>query len=231
MQRLREFYTFKDKLIYASKHFLGYNPQISISLEKPSLSKEITEYNLEHNFVMENEEFNALLIGRLSFGPIRGFQRIEINRNGQQIISYEIGGRGHGSNYSKGQNYFMEKNKAYLIVEGWKMKYHNENKIYGNLNSGYYYLLIFKDVTVPIIYPIKNIEPGPAKEIYSKEEHESYKHILWEGTIQTSAIEIKVLSSIIPPLRFPNPTIGQKLMQHAGYKKIEFFINEEYYFF
>ncbi len=108
--KLRDFYLFDNKLLYISEEFLGFDPLISKGLSYCILKGKCgTKVKLDE-FKMGNSSFNTILTRFVDYGPLRGYQRAEIFKDGKNIINYEHGGMGYGSNYNKG-GFFMVENK------------------------------------------------------------------------------------------------------------------------
>lgn len=146
IRELRDFYLLDNKLLYISKKFIGYDPLISkgLSFEKTKNGKDIKH----DTFEMDGVVFNATLTNFISFGPLRGYRRVEISRNDKTIINYECGGMGHGLNYSKGNYFHIENKEAFLVKYGHAMREWVTGKIYSDLSEDHYYFLWFKDIII-----------------------------------------------------------------------------------
>jgi hypothetical protein len=179
---LKKFYEYKNKLLHATEEFIAYNPLISLPLEMPR-TPEFGEQIIKQNFVVGDEMFLAVLSSSLSSGPLSGHKKIEIYKDKQRIIFTKRGGHGYGTNYSKGRNFFIGNNKAYLIVRGTALKDFESNLSYGEINTHNYYLLIFNNILIPTKFPLRKIPAKDENDFPSKSKHIASKIKLWEGVI------------------------------------------------
>lgn len=179
------FYLLDNELLYISDEFIGYNPVISKGLNFESMigtnGKAIFDTNVKvDQFEMGGVPFTAILISFLSSGPLRGYKRIEILKNGQPIINYESGGYGHGTNYKKGLRFFISDDNAYLIADGQSLKDTTYDKFYKDISPGYYHLLVFANIVIPIIQDRKPVENSLSENVtYYKEEIEFLRQPDW----------------------------------------------------
>lgn len=192
MEKLNEFYEYENKLLYASRDFIGYDPLISIPLSMPEFIKG-EEIKSDIIFTLADESFKAVLSAGMYYGPIRGFKDIKIFNDDKLIISNRKGGHGHGSNYNEGKSYYIHGPKCYLVIAGHSLEYDSTKETYKNLEPSKYYLLIFKGISIPTLYP--DIEVNLTKDVYSKEELEQYRQVKWKGQLALTDANIKIESS------------------------------------
>lgn len=189
IQKLNDFYLLDDKLLYVCDDFIGYNPVISKGLNFESMitvdGKPVFDTKVKvDQFETSGEHFTAILISHLSSGPLKGFKRIEILKNGQSIINYESGGYGHGTNYKKSTRFFISNDKAYLISEGNSLKDTTTGKFYKDISPGYYHLFVFENIVIPIIQKRKTTEDSLSKNTtYYKEEIEFLRQTNWTAKV------------------------------------------------
>ena len=217
---LKKFYEFKNKLLHATEHFMGFNPLISVPLEFPKIPAS-AEQILKHNFVVGDESFLAKFSCSASSNGCR-VKRVEIYRQNKRIILIEKGTHGYGANYSKGINYYVSGDKAYLLTKGIWLKDFEDVLLYGEINSQSYYLLSFTNIVVPKKYPVRKIKPN---KFPTRHEHVASKIKLWEGAIQTSegAFHITCTTVLVVQRSLPQISI------YTG--TIEFLIDGKPYFF
>ncbi len=180
-----DFYLLDNKLLYVCDDFIGYNPVISKGLSfermtghdrKPTFG---TKVKVEQ-FELDDEPFTAILISFLYAGPLRGYKRIEILKNGRFIINYEAGGYGHGSSYKKGNQFFITNNMAYLIADGQSLKDKETGKFYEDISPGNNHLFVFENIVIPILQDRKpDVNTFAINGTYYKEEIELHRQTDW----------------------------------------------------
>jgi len=195
--KLSKFLVFENKLLYATKDFIGFGPAISKALA-------YGEYNFGRKVTLQEFEmtgsfFSVMLTSFKAAGPLRGYKRIEIIKNGQTIIRYENGGKGHGSNYSEGSYFLIENSNAYLVANGHSMKNYSTNKIYHDLDGDSYYFFWFRDITIPTIkQTLVNYDSLQRKEIYTRREIEHLRQIEWHANTSFNNHKVIISESSIP---------------------------------
>jgi len=133
IKELRDFYLLDGKLLYVSEEFIGFNPLISKGLSCERNKKSGTTIKLDE-FKISGSSFNAVLTNFMDWGPLRGYRRAEILKNGHTIINYEHGGMGHGSNYCKGNYLYVKNENAFLLKDGYALRDASTDKIYLGLS-------------------------------------------------------------------------------------------------
>lgn len=198
IQRLKDFYILDGKLLFACKDFIGYDPTISKPFVHEIPVKTGTKA-ISDEFQMNGCSFNVILTCSTDSAPLRGFKRIEIIKDGQTIINYEKGGKGHGTNYSKGNYYLVESGNAFLVATGGAMKYFNDDIIYNDLDSGSYFFLWFKDIVIPSVEEsVNKYDAIPNKEIYSRNDIQHLRQTEWWAKTIINNREIEISKSSIP---------------------------------
>jgi len=148
---------------------------------------------------MDGCSFHVILTTFKAGGPLRGYKRIEIIKNGQTLIRYENGGKGHGSNYSEGNYFLIENSNAYLVATGHSMIDYKTNTIYRDLDGDSYYFFWFRDITIPTLEPnIVNYESLPGKEIYTRREIEPLRQLEWHANTSINNHKVMLSESSIP---------------------------------
>lgn len=193
IKELRDFYLLDDKLLYVSEDFIGYDPLISKGLSYKKSSESGTTIKIDE-FKMENFSFNAILTYHISRGPLRGYTRAEILKDGRTVIKYEHGGMGHGSNYSEGNYFHLEYGNAFLLKDGYAMRDTSTDKIYSDFSSDNDYFFWFKNIVIP-----DKLKSGTGKglilesdRIYSYAEIEPLRDILWEANLNFNGHKIYI---------------------------------------
>lgn len=198
IKELRDFYLVDDKLLYACKYFIGFNPTISKSFSYETEKESGTKVKIEE-FEMNGCSFSVILTRFRDSGPIRGFKRVEIILKGKTIIRYETGGKGRGNNYSDGNKFLVDKENAYLIADGYSMKYLHADNIYLNLVGHDYYFLWFHNIIIPTINDIFPAESFVVKkEFYLRKEIEPLRQTEWEANVQFNNHKIHIIKTSIP---------------------------------
>ncbi len=178
---------------------MAVKPLISRGLSYERKEGSGTKMKLEE-FEMGGSLFNAVLTHFIDWGPLRGYERIEIFKNGRTLINYERGGMGHGSNYSKGSYFHLENKNAFLIKNGYAMRNAASDKIYLDLNGDNDYLFWFKNIVIPTkgkLWPMD----GSALEhnkVYSLAEIEVLRQIEWEANVNFNNQNIYIRKSAVP---------------------------------
>ena len=198
------FYLLDGKLLYASADFIGFNPIISKALIHQEPEGEGTKIILDQ-FYCAGYEFNVILTCFFGYGPARGYRRIEILKNGKEIIRYERGGYGHGSNYSKG-NYTQNAHRtAFLIADGYSLGNYIPNKVRPDFDKKNYYLFCFDEFIIPTKYELdyerNNI---PDKKIFTEAEIEPLVQVNWEGKATFNNQELHFIKTSAPGFNWIN---------------------------
>ncbi len=193
IKELRDFYLLDNKLLYVSEDFIGYDPLISRGLSYEKSSESGTTVRLDE-FKMENSSFNAILTYHISWGPLSGYMRAEILKDGRTVIKYEHGGKGHGSNYSEGSCFKVVNGNAFLLKDGHAMRDASTDKIYSDFSSDNEYFLWFKNIVIP-----DKLATGTGKglilesgRIYSRAEIDPLREILWEANVNFNGHKIYI---------------------------------------
>lgn len=189
--KLRDFYLLDNKLLYLSREFIGFDPLISKGLSY-NLAKGKCSTKIKcDEFKMGGSSFNSILTSFCDYGPLRGYERVEILKNGKTIINYEDGGMGYGSNYRKGSCFSVENEDAYLIKDGHSMRDSSTDKIYSGFSADDEYFLWFKDIVIPQNRAgKKSILKSGMK--YSHSEIESLRDIIWEANVNYNGHKIYI---------------------------------------
>lgn len=195
---LRDFYLLNDKLLYARRDFIGFNPTISKGLIHDKPNKSGKKVKLDE-FEMRGSSFTVILTYFIDWGPLKGYERVEILKNGRTIICYESGSKGYGYKYSDGNYFFVENENAYLIAQGYAMINPKTDKIYLDFDKESYYFFWFDNIIIPNKherdFERKNI---PVKEIYTRQEIESLRQIDWEANANFNNTNLQITHSSIP---------------------------------
>ncbi|MDO8667650.1 MAG: hypothetical protein Q7K35_00950 [bacterium] len=199
IKELRDFYLLDGKLLYVSKDFIGFDPIIGKGLSYERNKKENTTIKLD-KFKIGETSFNVVLTSFMDWGPLRGYHRAEILKNGYSIINYEHGGMGHGSNYCKGDYFHKENKDAFLLKNGYALKDRLSDKIYLDLNGNNDYLFWFKNIVIPT--KGKNW-PADGRALennrsYICAEIESLRQIQWEANVNFSNHHIYIKKTAVP---------------------------------
>jgi len=198
-KELCDFYLLDGKLLYVSREFIGFDPVISKGLSCERNKKSNTTIKLDE-FKLGDSSFNAILTNHISWGPLSGYRRAEILRNGRTIINYEHGGMGHGSNYCKGNYFHLENGNAFLLKNGYALRDVSTGKIYSNLNHDNDYLFWFKDVVIPIagkLWPVDGSALDYDK-IYHRAEIEPLRQIQWDAHVNFNSQHIYIKKTAVP---------------------------------
>ena len=185
---LHDFYLLNDKLLYACRDLVGFNPTIRKGLihDKPNNSG--TKVKLDE-FEMRGSSFTVILTYFIDRGPVRGYKRVEILKNGRTIICYESGSKGYGYKYSDGNYFFV----VYAMINP------KTDKIYLDFDKESYYFFWFDNIIIPNKherdFERKNI---PVKEIYTRQEIESLRQIDWEANANFNNTNLQITHSSIP---------------------------------
>jgi hypothetical protein len=192
-----DFFVFKGKLLYASEHFIGYNPRVSRGFMHPDIKYGENQHSIER-FRMHWSPFVVELSSHKEGGPLRGFRRFEISKGRKNIIRKEAGSLGFGSNYFKGRNYCIDGPDAFLL-EGGSFAYDHKTKTqFPGFDSDKSYLLWFKNVTIPKIHKTGNKNKKteiPLKEVCLEEETEPQIRIDWEATTRIKNVSFHIVKS------------------------------------
>ncbi|MEO7044253.1 MAG: hypothetical protein ABI091_03025 [Ferruginibacter sp.] len=185
IQKFNDFYLLDNKLLYVCDDFIGYNPIITKGLDfekmtghdrKPTFGTKVKV----DKFEIDDEPFTAILISFLYSGPLRGYKRIEILKNGHSIINYESGGYARVTNYKKGNQFFINNNKAYFIADGQTLKDSETGKFYEGISPGNNHLFLFENIVIPMIQDRNPVENSLSKNgTYYKEEIEFLRQTDW----------------------------------------------------
>jgi hypothetical protein len=198
IKKLSDFYLLNEKLLYISKDFIGYDPLISNGLSfDHTRGKNEAKRGL---FIVGEYSFGVIFTYSISYGPLRGFRRVEITREEKTIISHEYGSMGHGSNYSKGSSFCLDGKDAFLVARGSTMGDGRDDKIYLNLNGNDYHLFWFKNVVIPTKHKIST-EEGIAtihNKSYSREEIEPLKQIIWSTDVTLNNHLLRIRKVAVP---------------------------------
>lgn len=198
MKELNDFFEYKQKLLYASEDFVGYDPLISVPLTIPEFPKGGGEAKAETTFTLGGEEFKASMSVGIFYGPIRGFKDIKIYRGETLILQSKSGSQGHGSNFFSGNTFLLEGRKGFLIVRGYGMRYRKDEETFMGVDPSKHYLLVFDGVSKPSIFPEKENISIPAKDIYTKEEIEAYRQTEWKGHLLIGNQNLEIEYSKVP---------------------------------
>lgn len=197
-KELRDFYLLDDKLLFVCDDFIGFNPTISEGLTFKKRKYSGTKVKVQE-FEMHGSSFIAILPQFIDWGPLRGYRRVEILKNGRTIIRFERGGKGHGSIYFEGNEFHVEYGNAYLISEGYSMRYLNSDRIYKDLKAENFYLLWIKGIVVPK-KSVRNIAAIglDQKGIFTSQEIEPFRQLEWEANVQFNNQNINIVKTSIP---------------------------------
>jgi hypothetical protein len=190
---LKKFYEYKSKLLIATEHFIGFDPVISLPFMMPK-TPATGEQVATENLLVAGEQFIAKLSSKTSGSNGKRYKRIEIYKNNKRIILFEKGSNGNGGNYSKGKNFFVDGDKAYLLIKGIWLKDFEDYFSYGEINSFAYYVLAFSNIAIPKKYVVRKIKKRKSE---STLQHVASKIKLWEGAIHTSEGVIQVTCTTI----------------------------------
>jgi len=191
---LRDFYVLDGKLLYTSKDFIGYDPFISKGLSHAKVKSGVIVKVDE--FELNNSSFVAILTYFIAGGPLRGYKRVEIIKNGSTIIRYEIGGKGHGTNYSEGERYFISYSDAFMVYDGYSMK---ADKVFTDYSGDDYYLFWFKNIVIPTKYECnRNKNNLRDKKTYTANEIEPLRQVEWDTNVIINNREYHIVKTSIP---------------------------------
>lgn len=199
LKELSDFYLLDDKLLYAHKGFIGYNPAISKPLTHESPDTVYPKVKVEE-FEMQGSSFTVILIFFRASGPLRGYKRIEVIKNGRTIIRYEVGSKGFGSNYWEGNYFLVGDDNAYLVARGSSlMEDYKTRKIYNGLDRDSYYFFWFSDIVIPTAEEAEvNYDSFPEDRIYKRSEIEHLRRVEWHAKANFNNHEIDISRSSIP---------------------------------
>ena len=193
-----DFYLLDNKLLYACKDFIGFNPTISKALTYDSTQEYGTKVKLEE-FFMKNRLFNAILTYFWSGGPLRGYHRIEIMETGKTIILYETGGKGHGINYSTGNKFLVVNNNAYLYMDNFDINSFKLENTNADSDKRVYYFLWFTDIVIPTKNERVVSYDGLAdKNIYTREEIKHLRQTEWHADVNFNGRQLSISQSTLP---------------------------------
>lgn len=222
---LKKFYEYKNKLLHASEFFIGFNPIISLTLAMPS-STSNGVLSIKQNFIVGDEVFNSVFSTSKTSGQIAGFKRIELYKDDKRIIFTERGGLGYGVTYSKGRNFFIKDDRAYLLAKGTAIKDFENSLPYGNIIAENYYLLVFSNITIPVVFPFRKIKSKT--KFPSRNTHIASKVTLWKGVLDSEEGEIEAVCSTIVGV---GTWWDTHILKPKPQGRVEFFINGLSYFF
>jgi hypothetical protein len=179
--KLRDFFVFNGKLLYASKDFIGYDPMISTGFTHEKTTSGV-KIRIEE-FELNNFSFKAIMTSFIAFGPLRGYKRVEIFKDEVPIIRHEIGSLGHGSNYFSGKEFFISDSDGFVVSDGYSMRNPETDQIFSGYSGDAYYLFWFKNIVIPVKSEKKKLDL-PDKETYFEVEIEPLRQVDWTATIE-----------------------------------------------
>ena len=189
MKQLLHFYEWEGRLLYATGHFLGYDPLVGPALRLPRTDKP-GEAEARHAFTLGGDAYEAVLTSGPVYGPGRGYRQAEVFRQGERLLSTRSGGG--GASYTGAPHYRIEGPRALLLVEGNALRDFSAGVLYGDLDPDAYYLLLFEGISRPVHYPVDADRAVPQKELYTRQEVEPYRQKTWEGALDIPGGTVQV---------------------------------------
>lgn len=197
IERLFDVFVLDNKLLYACDDFIGFNPAISKGLSYMKMKGTGTKINT-HEFEMLGESFNAILTFSKYFGPLRGYHKVEILRNGTTIIMHKVGGI-LGGCFSKGNKFLIKDGNAYLLINGFPKIGIETDGYWSALSGDDHYLLGFNDIIVPTKYEIISENNSlPEKEFYLRKEIEPLRQKEWDANFRFNDQDIIIIKTSVP---------------------------------
>lgn len=200
IKELYNFYLLDNKLIYISDEFIGFDPLISKGMIHKRKETGAGTNIILDNFKMDGSLFDAILIDYINWGPVRGYVRTEILKDGHTIINMEHGGMGHGSNYWKGDDFLVAYDNAYLVKRGYAMQDKSTHEIYNDLSSDNSYFFWFKNIVIPTkskSWPIDGSALVWNKK-YTLAEIEPFRQVKWEAQVNFNNHDFTIQKTAIP---------------------------------
>lgn len=196
-------FLFHEKLFFVSDEFIGFSPQKSepIELKIPYADrsgKGNSTQILPGHFKIGGSIFHTILVYFFSYGPVRGYQRIEVLRNGKSIINFESGSHGHSALYRKGQLYSTGSNEAFLLAPN-EVGYDEGKYTPKDMLNGDYRLYYFENIVIPKKWEstTSNIRLSNQHDFYPQ-EIEMFRKDVWLGKILVDGKDIYFKKSIVP---------------------------------
>lgn len=164
-----KFYSVEGKLLLTSASFIGLEPQV-VPLPFPA-AENGKELSKDLEVTHEGQPYTLQLTTALYSGPLSGWHRLNVMRNGSSLLRYKWGGA-LGGNYTKGVNGFIEGEQAILYLHSPEIA-----RFYGEKEG--HFLLLFRG----IVYPQQRKETDGGSRRTT---------ITWQGKIRSGAEWIHV---------------------------------------